>query len=277
MVTFTTEIRLLEPLRRLSTKRALKTGKPPNHTLLPPLEANLISAIYNWARRYDLLLVLFGLGGLIAEVVTALMSETLTSDVLVWVNTNGTTMQLPDNKLQNSNPTPSVARTVVVPMLVYVWFPIYFFLVVYRISAPRIPKGREVRTVVDVLRLFCGSHCVNDFAEVSMMKEKERNKVILGWERKYAFGVVRGVDSVARYGIDEAYLVRRIRPRRSVIGAWFGSIFRRDKGFERLEDREEPESQYETTIEMESSASIANARSEQNIGKPSSTPAVEGT
>jgi hypothetical protein len=156
--------------------------------------------------------------------------------------------------MENGNPTPEATDVVVFPLIAYAMLPIYIILVLYRACAPRLPRGREVRTVAGTLRLFCGSHCVRDFAEVSMLKESEKRKKVLGWGRTYAFGIIRGVDGVARYGIDEAYLVRRIKPRRQAVVEWvLRMIGRRDskRGFQSLEHQGELEGDVDRSIEME--------------------------
>ena len=91
----------------------------------------------------------------------------------------------------------------------------YLFLVAYRIIAPRMPKGRRIRTVANTLRLICGSHCVQDFAQASMLTEEEKRETVLGLGKKYAFGIVTGVDGVNRWAIDDASFVRRDDTRRS--------------------------------------------------------------
>lgn len=60
-----------------------------------------------------------------------------------------------------------------------------------------------------------------------MLKEKEKKKIVLGWERTYAFGIVRGVDGVRRYGIDEAYLVKPVEPKYFFLVAWIVRIVER--------------------------------------------------
>lgn len=168
--------------------------------------------MYRSIRRKSFFLFLFATAGLLAEINTIVISVIASQSALVYLQNDGTTFLLPNNS-QGLNDTQD--------LLGALWFTItatlvisFLFLVVYRISAPRIPKGRGIKTVADTLRLICGSHCVQDFAQASMLEEKEKKETVLGLGKKYAFGIVRGVDGVDRWAIDDVSLVRRDETRR---------------------------------------------------------------
>jgi len=220
------ETRLLEPLRRLASTRARRQRVSAAHTLLPPLESNAFSALYHFTRRCSICLAIFSMVAITTEVITILVPHlSMSGNRLLYVPSNGTTYILPstcNGVFLDYGLTSQFSLDFYLVLAVGIFF---IVLVCYRLSAPQIPHGYSVRTVADTLRLVCGSQCVRQFAEVSMTDERRKKRIVLGWERKYAFGVVRGIDGVNRWGIDDASLVlRRVRT-----GNLFYRLFHRDK------------------------------------------------
>ena len=168
--------------------------------------------MYRAIPRKSFFLFLFATAGLLAEVNTIVISVMAAQSRLVYLQNDGTMFLLPNNSQVLDDTLNRLAGPWVIITAALVIS--YLFLVAYRISAPRMPKGRGIKTVAETLRLICGSHCVQDFAQASMLEEKEKRETVLGLGKKYAFGIVRGVDSVERWAIDDVSFVRRDDTRR---------------------------------------------------------------
>jgi hypothetical protein len=140
-------------------------------------------------------LFLFTLAVIATGISTIIIGAAYSSNQLPYTNSYGQTRSLGNEESQ----FPLISRFFALMGFICV---IFLVLVGYRATSPKIPDGYGIRTVADTLRLMCSSRCVSDFAQVSMLAERERYKAVLGWEKKYTFGVVRGEDGVKRWGVD---------------------------------------------------------------------------
>jgi hypothetical protein len=184
--------------------QARKQGEFATRTLLPPLEANPFTALFRFIRRRSICLSLFALTAIGTEVLTILVSPSLSPGSPLYVLPNGTSVQL--YGYDDLSPTNDIMPEWTVAYVIAFSF---FVLVGYRVFGPKVPKGYSIRTVADTLRLACGSRCAQDFGDVSMLNYRQQRKRVLGWEKKYKFGIVRGGDGLKRWGVDYVDFVLR--------------------------------------------------------------------
>jgi hypothetical protein len=151
--------------------------------------------MYHFARRRSACLFLFALTASLTEVMVMFIGPAYSTGRILYTSLQGTVWDMgvghPGDYLFQVN----IYGTAAIGVSIFV-------LAGYRAMSPKIPDGHGIRTVADTLRIICASQCVEDFAQVSMLGEKERNKTVLGWKEKYAFGVIRGSDNVKRWGVD---------------------------------------------------------------------------
>ena len=62
-------------------------------------------------------------------------------------------------------------------------------------------------TLAGLMVALCGSNMLEDFANLSMLGQKERDAIINGWGKEYSMGTILGADEIERQGIDEAVFV----------------------------------------------------------------------
>ena len=66
-------------------------------------------------------------------------------------------------------------------------------------------------SIAGILMLVCSSHMLSDFGGMAELRERERNKAVHGWRKRYAMGRLIGLDGVERVGVDEdKFFGRRI-------------------------------------------------------------------
>lgn len=63
---------------------------------------------------------------------------------------------------------------------------------------PRMPD-----TLASVWTYLCASTLLDDFEALEGLNEKERNKRIVSWGKRYEYGQKKGVDGVIRWAVDE--------------------------------------------------------------------------
>ncbi|KAL8746276.1 MAG: hypothetical protein Q9190_001675 [Brigantiaea leucoxantha] len=62
--------------------------------------------------------------------------------------------------------------------------------------------GRD-RTIGRTMSLLCGSYMLAEFSGLAKMGDKERDRLVASWGKRYGMGEVIGMDGVQRWGIDE--------------------------------------------------------------------------
>ena len=65
--------------------------------------------------------------------------------------------------------------------------------------------------IAELMIALCGSHMLEDFADMSSLGRRERDAIITGWGKEYSMGSLIGVDGVERVGIDEDKFIGRSR------------------------------------------------------------------
>jgi hypothetical protein len=165
------------------------------HTILPPLESNPFTGIYHFARRRSTCLFLFALTVFATEVLTMLVGPGYLTQQIMYTDAHGIVWGV-------GSESPYTILWAIQLTCFGILSLGFLVLVGYLSMLPKRTDGYGIRTVADTLQLVCSSQCVKDFAQVSMLEENGRNKTVLGWKEKYAFGVTRGEDDVKRCGID---------------------------------------------------------------------------
>ena len=63
--------------------------------------------------------------------------------------------------------------------------------------------ARRPDTIASTLMQICGSHMLVEFGGLEELKDRERDKLVRRWGKRYAIGDLVGLDGVARVGVDE--------------------------------------------------------------------------
>lgn len=66
------------------------------------------------------------------------------------------------------------------------------------IKLPRMPD-----TLAAVFTYLCSSFLLADFEALEGLDEKDRDRRIVAWEKRYQYGIKMGVDGVIRWAVDE--------------------------------------------------------------------------
>jgi hypothetical protein len=68
-----------------------------------------------------------------------------------------------------------------------------------KMKVPRIPH-----TLGGVMSYLCASRMLADFETVSERTEKPRNRLVMGWNHEYRFGITTDKDGIKRWAVDYA-------------------------------------------------------------------------